>query len=217
MLLTGDGHAWLWSPDGHSRPAITVGDDGWAALAPAGTLLWTPFQSLAATGGALVTDDGEQVAVDGTLAELTVDDGSAHGVVLLRTGPGGDTVVAHDAGSGKELWQASGTVGPLLVLDGAVVSAGSSSVTARDARTGDLRWRTTLGAAPVYLGADPLHVVVLTDDRALRTLDLGDGRVAVTDHVGSAFGAATADLDSAQEYGGRLLVTFRDGSVSALG
>jgi outer membrane protein assembly factor BamB len=192
-------------------------EGGTTELGRSGTLVWTQFQSLAVPAGVLVTDGGEQVDVEGTQAELAVDDGSARGVVLLRTGAGGTTIVAHDARSGDELWRATGSTGPVLVLDGAVVAAGSSTVVARDARTGHERWHARLGSSPTYLGADPLHVVVLTDELRLRTFDLADGRTASTTSVETLLDSEVGDLDGAHEYAGRLLVTFRDGSVVALG
>ena len=100
----------------------------------------------------------------------------------------------------------------MIVLDGSVVTAGPSSVVARDARTGAEHWRTRLDAVPVYLGADPQHVVVLTDDHQLRVLDLADGRVATTADVGRpARRRLGGRSTSATEFGGRLLVTFRSG------
>lgn len=217
VLLAGDGHAWLWSPDGEPLTPHSVGPKGWTELGRSDTLAWTPFQSLAHPAGVLVTDRGKHVAVDGSQADLAVDDGSARNVVLLRNGQGGSVVVARDATTGRELWRAEGTTGPLMVLDGAVVTAGSTSVVSRDARSGDERWRAHVDATPVYLGADPLHVVVLTDDLQLRTLDLVDGRTAGTADVRSLLGGGYATLDDAEEHGGRLLLTFRDGSGLALG
>ncbi|WP_426594306.1 PQQ-binding-like beta-propeller repeat protein [Cellulomonas sp. McL0617] len=221
VLLAGDGHAWVWSPSGATRASVSVGVDGTTALGRAGTLVWTPFQSLTDPAGELVTDQGTHVTVDGTQVQLSVDDGTAHGVVLLRTGAGGTTIVADDASTGRELWRADGSTGPVLVLDGAVVATGSSSVVSRDARTGALRWRTQVGARPVYLGADPLHIVVLTDDLQLQALDLADGRTAVRADAASLLGKRSDEgvggLDGAQEHGGRLLLTFRDGSGGALG
>ncbi|WP_028046224.1 PQQ-binding-like beta-propeller repeat protein [Cellulomonas sp. URHE0023] len=217
ILLAAGGHAWLWSPDGTGHRDVQISPEGVTRLGRGGTLVWTPFQSLGLSVGVLVTDGGRQVPIDGVQAELTIDDGSAPGVVLLRTRAEGAALVARDAGTGRELWRAGGSVGPVIVLDGSVVAAGPSAVVARDARTGEVRWRTRLDAEPVYLGADPRHVVVLTGDEKLRVLDLGDGHVAGTADVGALFGADPGDLDHAEEVGGRLLVMFRSGSAMAIG
>ncbi|WP_028050671.1 PQQ-binding-like beta-propeller repeat protein [Cellulomonas sp. URHD0024] len=214
VLLHDDGHAWVWSPDGASRRSLSVGTGGSLELGRSGTLVWAPFQSSTLPAGVLVTRRGKHVPVDGPQVVPAVDDGSAAGVVLLRTATG---VAADDARTGEELWRADGRAGEVLVLDGAVIAAGPSSVVSRDARTGDERWRVRLDATPVYLGADPLHVVVLTDDLRLRSLDLGDGRADATSDLRSMLHADVGSLADAQEHGGRLVVTFQDGSGVALG
>jgi len=217
VLLATVGYAWAWSRDGDRGQTETVSADGSTELGRSGTLVWTSFHGLAAPAGVLVTARGEHVAVQGIQAELSVDDGSAPEVVLLRTSAGGTTLVARDARSGKELWRSEGNTGPILVMDGAVVTADPSGVVARDARTGHQRWRDRVDATPVYLGADPLHVVVMTDALELRVLDLADGRVAVTADVGSLVRGGSDTLQDAAEHGGRLLVSFRDGAGLALG
>jgi outer membrane protein assembly factor BamB len=217
ILLAAGGRAWLWGPAGTEHRDVPVGADGAMQLGRAGTLVWTPSQSLGIPAGVLVTDRDQRVPIDGIQAQLTIDDGSAPGVVLLRTRAGGTTLIARDAGTGAELWHAEGNVGPVIVLDGSVVAAGPSSVVARDARTGVERWHAPLDASPVYLGADPQHVVVLTDDHRLSVLDLADGQVAATADVGALLGADAGALDHAEEFAGRLLVTFRSGSGVAVG
>ena len=217
ILLAAGGRAWLWSPAGAAGEDLRVRPGGATQLGRAGTIVWSPLQSLGVPAGELVTDRARRVPVDGVQAQLTIDDGSAAGVVLLRSRTGGTTLVARDAGTGRELWHATGSVGPVIVLDGSVVTAGPSSVVSRDARTGAEHWRTRIDAVPVYLGADPEHVVVLTDDHQLRVLDLADGGVATTADVGALLGTDSGDLDQAAEFGGRLLVTFRSGAGVVVG
>ena len=172
VLLTDSGHAWLFGADGAPRGDVTVATDGWAALARADTLVWTPWQTFAIPAGILVTRDGTRVAVGESPASLAVDDGSAPGTVLLTDTTAGTTLVARDATTGDELWRTDGLTSEPLLVDGAVYLPGVDDVAAVDARTGEQRWRADVGGVPLFLGTDGTHVVVLTPDRTLRALGM---------------------------------------------
>jgi len=217
VLLTDSGHAWLFGADGVPRGDLTVATDGWADLARGDTVVWNPYGDVAVPSGILVTGSGERVPVGGTPARLSVDDGSAPDVVLLTTGAQDATLVARDARTGAELWRADASTDRPIVVDGTVYSTGPTSVVARDARTGHERWHVHLDAEPLYLGSDPQHVVVLTDDRSLHALDLTDGHLSSAADVSALLGTDTGGVDQATEYAGRLVIRFQDGSGVAVG
>ncbi len=226
LLLTDSGHAWLFAADGTPRGDVTVATDGWAELARAGTLVWTPWQTFAVPAGLLVTRDGTRVSLAGSPTRLAVDDGTAPDVVLLSDPAGpGTALVAHDAVTGAELWRSESLAGRPVLVDGVVHAVEGTAVVARDARTGAVRWRARLGSTPAYLGTDGSAVVALTSDGGLHVLALADGRAApVTDvadlaGAGSGAGARVVErvVEQVAEQGDRLLVRFTDGSGVVLG
>ncbi|KRD43158.1 hypothetical protein ASE38_02455 [Cellulomonas sp. Root930] len=220
VLLTDSGHAWLFGADGSPRGDVTVATDGWAELGRSGTLVWMPWQNFAVPAGVLVTAAGARVAVGELPARLSVDDGTAPGVVLLTGDDGGwdgVALVARDAVTGDELWRADGVRGEPLLVDGVVHVAQGADVVARDARSGEVRWSVPLGAAPAYLGTDGSLVVVVTPDRTLHGLELADGRLALSVDLNRLTPGDPAGIDQVADYAGRLLVRFRDGSGIVLG
>ena len=223
VLLTDSGHAWLFGADGEPRGDVTVETDGWAELARADTLVWTPWQAFAVPAGILVTRDGTRTAVGERPARLAVDDGSAPDVVLLSSDrSGGDSLhdgllVGRDATSGEELWRLTGTTGEALLVDGVVHVAQGHEVRALDARTGESRWVADVGAPPVYVGTDGALVVVVTADRTLRGFDRAGGQLASVADVARHLARDPGGVDQVSEYGGRLLVRFRDGSGLVVG
>lgn len=220
VLLTDSGHAWLFGADGSPRGDVTVATDGWAELGRSGTLVWMPWQNFAVPAGVLVTAAGARVAVGELPARLSVDDGTAPGVVLLTGGDGGwdgVALVARDARTGDELWRAEGVRGDPLLVDGVVHTAEGADVVARDARTGEVRWSVPVGAVPAYLGTDGSLVVVVTPDRTLLGLALTDGRRARSVDLTRLTAGDPEGIDEVTDYAGRLLVRFRDGSGIVLG
>ncbi|GEL99542.1 outer membrane protein assembly factor BamB family protein [Cellulomonas terrae] len=219
VLLTDSGHAWLYGADGEPRGDVTVEADGWAELARADTVVWTPWQAFAIAAGVLVTRDGTRVPVGERPAHLAVDDGSAPDVVLLADSedPGVAALVGRDATSGEELWRLSGTTGDALLVDGVVHVAQGRDVRALDARTGESHWLAHVGTPPVYLGTDGSLVVVVTADRTLRGFGRTDGRLASVADVARHLAPDPGGVDQVSEYGGRLLVRFRDGSGIVVG
>ncbi|KQY23173.1 hypothetical protein ASD16_11420 [Cellulomonas sp. Root485] len=219
VLLTDSGHAWLFGADGEPRGDVTVESDGWAELARAGTLVWTPWRAFAVPAGILVTRDGTRTAVGERPARLAVDDGSAPDVVLLSDSEaaGEASLVGRDATSGEELWRLTGTTGEALLVDGVVHVAQGHEVRALDARSGVARWVAHVGAPPVYVGTDGSLVVVVTADRTLRGFDRADGRLASVADVARHLARDPGGVDQVSEYAGRLLVRFRDGSGVLVG
>ncbi|WP_456825390.1 outer membrane protein assembly factor BamB family protein [Cellulomonas sp. P5_E12] len=217
VLLTDSGHAWLFGADGAPRGDVTVATDGWAALARADTLVWTPWQTFAIPAGILVTRDGTRVAVGEGPATLAVDDGSAAGTVLLTDTTAGTTLVARDATTGDELWRTDGLTSEPLLVDGAVYLPGVNDVAAFDARTGQQRWRVDVGGVPLFVGTDGTHVVVLTPDRTLRALGMADGRPASVADVATLLSDDPGGVSAVSEYAGRLLIRFRNGTSLVVG
>ena len=201
---------------------MTVETDGWAELARAGTLVWTPWQASAVPAGILVTRDGTRTAVAERPARLAVDDGSAPDVVLLSaTGartPATATLVGRDATSGEELWRLTGTTGEVLLVDGVVhVAQGRRGPRRSTPGRASPAGVADVGAPPVYLGTDGSLVVVVTADRTLRGLDRADGQLASVADVARHLARDPGGVDQVSEYGGRLLVRFRDGSGIVVG
>lgn len=219
VLLTDSGHAWLFGADGEPRGDLTVEKDGWAELARADTVVWTPWQAFALAASVLVTREGTRVPVGERPAQLAVDDGSAPDVVLLadREDGGAAALVGRDATSGEELWRLAGTTGDALLVDGVVHVVQGRDVRTLDARTGVSHWVAHIGAPPVYLGTDGELVVVVTADRTLRGLDRADGQLASVADVARHLARDPGGVDQVSEYGGRLLVRFRDGSGIVVG
>ncbi|WP_456786734.1 outer membrane protein assembly factor BamB family protein [Cellulomonas sp. P5_C5] len=219
VLLTDSGHAWLFGADGKSRGDVTVETDGWAELARAGTVVWSPWQAFAFSAGVLVTRDGTRTPVAERPARLAVDDGSAPDVALLTDSEdaGLASLVGRDATTGEELWRLTGTTGQALLVDGVVHVAQGRDVRALDARTGATHWVTHVDAPPVYLGTDGSLVVVVTADRTLRGLDRSDGKLASVADVARHLARDPGGVDQVSEYAGRLLVRFRDGSGILVG
>ena len=91
------------------------------------------------------------------------------------------------------------------------------SVRAVDARTGESHWVADVGAPPVYVGTDGALVVVVTADRTLRGFDRADGQLASVADVARHLARDPGGVDQVSEYGGRLLVRFRDGSGVVVG
>lgn len=219
VLLTDSGHAWLFGADGEPRGDVTVETHGWAELARADTVVWTPWQAFAVPAAVLVTRDGTRVPVGERPARLAVDDGSAPDVVLLTDGEntGEESFVGRDATSGEELWRLGGTTGDALLVDGVVHVAQGRDVRAVDARTGESRWLADVGAQPVYLGTDGETVIVVTGDGTLRGLGRADGRLTSVADVARHLARDPGRVDQVSEHGGRLLVRFRDGSGIVVG
>ncbi|MEZ0446788.1 PQQ-binding-like beta-propeller repeat protein [Cellulomonas sp. ICMP 17802] len=223
VLLTDSGHAWLFGGDGSPRGDVTVAADGWAELARADTLVWSPWRPVAVPAAVLVTRDGSRVAVGEMPATPAVDDGSAPDVVLLSDGTDGrrrrdgNALVARDATTGDELWRTEGTSGDPILVDGVVYVAHGTEILAQDARTGDVRWRARIGSTPVYLGTDGTLVIVVTANQTLRGLDLADGSPARAADVARLLSRDPGGVDQVSEYAGRLLIRFLDGSGIVVG
>ena len=127
------------------------------------------------------------------------------------------TLVGRDATSGEELWRLTGTTGDALLVDGVVHVAQGRDVRAVDASTGESRWLAHVGAPPSTWARTVTLVVVVTADRTLRGLGRADGRLASVADVARHLARDPGGVDQVSEYGGRLLVRFRDGSGIVVG
>ncbi|WP_246119491.1 PQQ-binding-like beta-propeller repeat protein [Cellulomonas massiliensis] len=150
---------------------------------------------------------------------LTVDDGSAQGVVLAQQA---ERLQAVDAATGRVLWSAEQASGwqTALVLDGTVYTARSGGVAALDVRTGEELWRAALPFVPWSVSTDGRRLVAAGDD-GLALVDLDDGsvveRVALSDllspdDLAPAGGGGTARLSFAvtQQLSGVLVLQRTD-------
>lgn len=192
---------WFLSSDGVlERELPGNGGSTWFELARVGVLvLRTPHGPVGARTTLLV-DGQDGRTFDGEPVNLSVDDGSAPGLVFTGSAP----VIAWDAATGARRWAGAADTGrTVLLLDGTLYSATSDAVVALDAATGAVRW-----TSPVKLTSD--LAVPLTDGRVLVVVeraptshlvafDLADGRrlwqAPLPDHVdnlqqvhGRAFG-----------------------------
>lgn len=163
------------------------------------------------------------VEVDGDLVRPDVDDGSAD-AVLVRDADGGLT--AYDASAGRARWSDTGTSNGVLVLGGTVyevVGDATLTLVARDAATGDVRWRRDLSqsgwAQYLTLATDGRYVYAV-DSAALTPFAIDDGEPQATR-------ALPFDLSRVSSFGfdtshGVLLVAAQDDdgsttSVTAVG
>ncbi|GIG30266.1 PQQ-binding-like beta-propeller repeat protein [Cellulomonas marina] len=177
--------------DGSGRPAVRVGaEDG------------------DGTGG---EDDvrGDGPLLPGVLAVTAVDDGTAPGlVVLLEDVDGGQDLVAHDPGSGDEVWRTGVPRGALRadLLEGLLVVATSEGVRALDAATGEERWRTAAGAAvgrgQLTDGRRVLAPETADGVPALVARALGDGRLLWRTPVTDVLPASAGDGQDGRDRGG---------------
>ena len=142
----------------------TAGLDGGYGVDPVtGDLILTSY---ARTGSpeatTLLAPDGDPAGdrtVDGTLLDVSVDDGSVPGLVLTAA----EGLSAWDRETGRSRWDAD--VNPsygALVVRGRVIVSTSSSVVAFDGRTGKTVWETPVAPSELgVLGTDGRGVVVL--------------------------------------------------------
>jgi outer membrane protein assembly factor BamB len=204
---------------GHERPAQgDVPSPGvWGAYTPSertladgSTVRETPgetwsFERTSADGSALAPLPGWPVSAG-------VDDGSGTGVVLVVTTDG--LVASVDLASGTTLWSTEG-YGVVAVLDGLAVVQGSTTISARDIRTGALAWSDPL-PTDLFTGTavtDGHRVAYLTLDSGLvlRVVDLRTG----TEHSRTPIDGYGAWLVGAAPDGTVLVATY-EGRLSGL-
>ncbi|WP_298460620.1 PQQ-binding-like beta-propeller repeat protein [uncultured Cellulomonas sp.] len=123
-------------------------------------------------------------ALDGEPVDVDVDDGSAPGVVLLRSSDG-DRLRGVDVATGRVRWERAEPSQVLMRMGGRVVVVGDDgAIAAWDLQTGEPHWSTPLGDAGEPLLTDPftdgvrIAVPVRSGDDALQlaTIRLADGR-----------------------------------------
>ncbi len=182
VLLSAGSRAWLLDRDGSASTPVSPLD----LFAVRGGRI----ARISTTTTQILGEDGRVVSeTPGAPAGLTVDDGSAPGLVFVSGGsvehPGTTVLTAVEAATGRVAWQSPvPATGTLIVLDSALYSVGDGVVWSLDARTGASRWSTPLGADDgagglVSLLTDARHLLVALprDGSAgsLVALDLSDG------------------------------------------
>lgn len=192
--------------DEEGRPVVDVatGAESGARLVTGGAVQVDKYNGQNA--GPLVLPDGSSF---GDPADppwplvLTVDDGSAQGVVLAQQA---ERLQAVDTATGRPLWSAEQASGwqTALVLDGTLYTARSGGVAALDVRTGEEVWRTPLPFVPWFVSTDGRRLVAAGDD-GLALVDLDDG--SVVERVDLAELLSSADL-APPEGGGTARLSF---------
>lgn len=95
-------------------------------------------------GSVSATDARDGFAIPGPVLELTVDDGSADGVLFVVPSEYGG-IVALDSGTGERLWAAgAATWGSALVLDRRLIMVAGRVLEAFDARSGEPLWQVEI-------------------------------------------------------------------------
>jgi outer membrane protein assembly factor BamB len=169
---------WLLSPDGAlQRELPGNGGSTWFEVPRVGMLALRTAKGPVGARTTLLVDGRDSQTFDGEPAHLSVDDGSAPGLVFT----GGTPLIAWAAATGQRRWRSDVDTGhALLLLDGTLYSATYDAVLALDAATGKVLW-----TSPVQLKSD--LGVALTDGRVLVVVervptphlvafDLADGR-----------------------------------------
>jgi len=111
----------------------------------------------------LLADDGPGPELIGYPVHLTVDDGSAAGLVFTS----GPSLAGWDPGTGDRRWLGTTTgVTDAVLLGGTLYAAAAGRLVAVDATTGRVRW-------DVARAASGTGAALLTDGRQLLTLDPG--------------------------------------------
>lgn len=213
-----------WRFEGEAREPVARGPQPAVTRVQHGLLL--------VDGGRLLVLDGDGRPVDAwpsgverpdVLVVPSADDGSQAGLGLVARpvsgggAPGGVTLDAVATGArgdtGRPRWSAQVDATSVLVVDGRVVTTDETgTLTARDARGGDVLWssgpRSWLGGGAAPLGApltDGVHVLVplaasrgAQDEPVLVAVDRTDGRAVWTAPL-------PADVRGVERAGRRLL------------
>ena len=206
---------WLLSAAGTLLRELPGGDGSpWFAAVRTGVLALRTSEGSGKARTTVVVDGRDQRGFDGEPARLTVDDGSAPGLIFT----GGAPLVAWDVATGQRRWSSAASTGRNLVLiDGTLYSATNDAVLAIDAQTGGVRWTSPAplhsDMAAVLTDGTVLVAVEQSPDPRLAAFDLADGQ-----RVWQA--GLPAQVDNLLEVQGRLFATRTSKStveVTALG
>lgn len=122
----------------------------------------------------LLLPDGSLRAVSGSPEYLSVDDGSASDVILMRRS---DKVVAVDARTGATRAALLAGASSTLVLGGRALTAAGSVVVAVDLRTGDRVWlaRPSEAVSTLYTDGRAIYATEQDEQTHLLAFDIDDG------------------------------------------
>jgi outer membrane protein assembly factor BamB len=178
--------SWLLSSNGKvlhsaiSDPATGAG--GWIDALPGGKLFAARLDAGPATK---ITElaTGRSFTAEGYPLGVQPDDGSLADLLLLISDDG-EHVIAYDGASHKHRWTAPGGAdGPIAVVDGRIIMAGTDTLQAIDGRTGKAVWTTKVKASPSSW--------IVTDGRVV--LLLGQDQVGDVGHSATLLGAYGLD------------------------
>ncbi|MEZ0446789.1 PQQ-binding-like beta-propeller repeat protein [Cellulomonas sp. ICMP 17802] len=177
VLVAVDGHAWILTSHGELVRHVALDPGGWVEPARSGAFLQSTWTSGGLDHGSLLLQDGRTVPIEETTAYLSVDDGSAPGVVFtVGQGPSGaDGLSGWSAATGKRLWHLDGTITAGLLLDGVLYIAFDDSLRAYDATTGDQRWSTPVDRVVQQVSTDGRYLLVPGLAATLEAYSLRDG------------------------------------------
>lgn len=223
IILGVDGHAWILGAGGTLERDVPLQPGTWVQGVRSGVLAESSYTSTGVYTDALLLPDGTSVPTDEIAGGLSVDDGSAPGVVFtVGSQPSGSAGLSgRDATTGKVLWHRGEPVSAGLLLHGVLYLVADQSIEAVDATTGRTRWSTTLDFQPQQLSTDGRYLLVPALATSLRAYKLSDGRLGWTKELRSevagdrspvyiqGFQAGIADP--------RLYVWMDDGAVAVLG
>lgn len=131
VLDVEDGSTLLTGPRFGGLQVAALGD-GFATWAPVG-------------GGKVHDGDGAELfAVQGLPAQLSADDGSASGTIIVDEGP---QVSAVDSSTGESLWRTPSQLDPRLLVSDRLVVSGADRYGVLDVTDGSMIWDADTGAA----------------------------------------------------------------------
>lgn len=131
VLDVEDGSTLLTGPRFGGLQVAALGD-GFATWAPAG-------------GGKVHGADGAELfAVQGLPAQLSADDGSASGTIIVDEGP---QVSAVDSSTGEPRWRTPSQLDPRLLVSDRLVVSGADRYGVLDVTDGSMIWDADTGAA----------------------------------------------------------------------
>jgi hypothetical protein len=196
---------------GDELPPIGPGDMSELTLADGST----------ARGAASWGGDVERTAADGTPraplpgwpVPIGVDDGSGADVILVATPD--QLVTAVDLTTGSTLWSTSGSA-VVAVLEARVIVQGTTTISARDVRTGEVAWSNPIPADMVTGAAvtDGYSVAYLATENGKVGLRAVDLRTGVERSTTPLVGYGAWLLGAAPD--GTIVLTTYDGRLSGL-
>jgi outer membrane protein assembly factor BamB len=218
-----DNHAWILTADGELVRDVALEPASWLQPARGGVFIKSTWTASDLYQGALLLEDGTELAVDEAAGWLGVDDGSAPDVVLTvgAGGHGTDGLSGRSARTGALLWHLAGSIVAALMLDETLYVATTDSLRALDATTGEVLWRTPLERLAHQLSTDGTYLLVPGLGVTLDAYTLRDGELAwstdLSEEVAGDRSTVFVQGFRSGWHDPRLYVWMDSGSVAVLG